>query len=70
MIFSYEVGVMKPEKQIYQELIKESRSEPGQILYFDDDSDNVTAARKLGIQSFVCQNFENLEKKLNDLDVI
>ncbi len=68
-IFSYQVGVTKPDPMIYQALITTTGHLPSEIAYSDDRVDNVTAAQKLGINSFVYQDFAGFINRLKTLGV-
>lgn len=48
---SYEMGCWKPEKSIYQKMLKVGNMVPAQTLFFDDLEVNVQAAEELGIQT-------------------
>lgn len=50
-VLSYEVGVMKPDPQIFRLLLERCGCDPQRILYFDDRVENVAAARRMGIQA-------------------
>lgn len=47
-IYSYEVGCMKPESRIYEELERVSSFRGESILYMDDRLENIEAARRRG----------------------
>lgn len=48
---SYEMGMAKPDKAIYQQLMDEAMILPHETLFLDDMLDNVKAAEKLGIKT-------------------
>lgn len=55
---SSEMGIKKPDSKYYtliiDELLKnEVIRKPGDLFYFDDDTDNVDSAKKLGIHGYV-----------------
>lgn len=52
-IFSYQVGLMKPDMRIYELLIKRYQIDPQTSIFFDDREENVEAANKLGISGIV-----------------
>jgi len=52
-IFSYEVGVMKPDDGIYDALEKLAGRRGAEILYIDDRPDNVAAGRAHGWQTIL-----------------
>lgn len=48
---SYLIGSMKPEKQIYEYVLKHIKFLPEEILYIDDKTQNILTAQELGINS-------------------
>ncbi len=49
--FSYEMGLWKPEEEIYRQVLRETGFEPGEILFVDDNLLNIEAAGRLGFQT-------------------
>ena len=68
-VFSYKIGFFKPKKEIFQELIKQSKVKPEEIVYSDDKEDRLTGAFELGINTFVYENFEQFTNELKKLGV-
>ena len=52
-IISGDVGLRKPDRQIYQALIQASGFPVAELLFVDDREQNVLAARELGIKSIL-----------------
>lgn len=52
LFLSYQVGLMKPDPQIFCRVIEVLGVEPQQIAFFDDGKRNVEVARELGMQAF------------------
>lgn len=52
-IISSDVGVRKPNKEIYEILIDSSGIKIEDILFVDDQEKNVTASREVGIESIL-----------------
>jgi glucose-1-phosphatase len=50
-IFSHEVGSLKPDRKIYEAAIAASGKPPGALFFTDDRSENIEAARGMGIQA-------------------
>lgn len=50
-ILSYEVGLMKPEPEIYEAAIKKAGVAPHEIFFTDDRSENVAGAKAVGIDA-------------------
>lgn len=51
-VISCEVGLIKPEKEIYSLLIERYNLDPAQTMFIDDRKENVDAAAALGIVPF------------------
>ena len=56
--FSYELGMRKPEPEIFEFIIKEHNLLPKNTLFVDDNLQNVESAEKLGIQVWHLQKGE------------
>jgi len=52
LVFSSEVGVVKPELQIFELVIAELRVDPSDAVVIDDRAENIEAARSLGMKGF------------------
>lgn len=50
-IFSFKVGVMKPDPAIWEYLCRRAGIEPAESLYLDDVEENCRAAGELGFQT-------------------
>lgn len=68
-VLSFEVGVNKPEKDIFMKLIEMSNVKPNEIVYADDSVESVDSAKELGITTYFYDNFENYVKFLRDFGV-
>jgi putative hydrolase of the HAD superfamily len=68
-VFSYKAGIMKPEKGIFEDLIKQSGVNPEEIVYADDDESKIKGALELGIKAFVYEGFEKYIQQLESLGV-
>lgn len=56
--FSYELGMRKPDSEIFEFIIKEHNLLPKNTLFVDDNLQNVESAEKLGIQVWHLQKGE------------
>lgn len=63
-VLSYQVRSSKPQKAIYQAVLKAAKAEAYECLYVDDILEHVTAAKQLGIDSIVYESIEQLKKAL------
>ena len=52
-IFSFAEKCYKPQKEIYKRLLNRYNIEPKETIFFDDNEDNVLAARELGIEAIL-----------------
>ena len=52
-IFSCDVGMRKPESEIYELAERKAQTDPEKIFYIDDRDDFLTAAKKRGWQTFL-----------------
>jgi epoxide hydrolase-like predicted phosphatase len=66
-ILSYEVGLMKPDPQIYREALKKAGEEADACVFIDDIKENVEAAAKLGIQGIQLRPETKLEAILQGM---
>ena len=68
-LFSCEVNLVKPEAAIYKKLLSLLGLEYGELVFFDDNVENVKSARALGIEAFLWENPECARRKLLSLGV-
>ncbi len=59
MFLSFEMGVMKPSAEIYEQVLAEISVDPSQILFIDDGAKNIDAARKMGFQVYLASEKED-----------
>ncbi len=57
-IASCEVGLVKPEKAIYEKLLQQFNLKPQETLFIDDREDNILGAVACGIDGIVCNDTE------------
>jgi putative hydrolase of the HAD superfamily len=69
-VYSYEVGIAKPDKKIFQELVKLSGVSPKEIVFADDDIEKISGAKEVGIQAFLYEDFDKFVDKLKALGVV
>lgn len=49
--FSFELGVVKPDRAIYEHAVRGLNAAPGEALFLDDRPENVEGARAAGLQA-------------------
>lgn len=52
LYLSYKMHLMKPDDEIYREMIKDLGVSSNSIYFFDDNQANIEAAQKLGINAY------------------
>jgi glucose-1-phosphatase len=68
-VFSYEVGATKPSETIFAELVKRSGVAAEEIAFADDDADNLSGAKAIGITTFLYEDFDKFMHDLKELGV-
>lgn len=53
---SFEMGVAKPDEEIYRQMIAQTGMDPAETLYFDDRKDNIATGLRLGFQAHLVQS--------------
>jgi len=66
---SYEMGMIKPDQDIYRKVLEELRAQPENVFYTDDRQELVDSAKDLGINSFLFTSPEQLKQDLADVGV-
>ncbi|CAG4993703.1 Alpha-D-glucose 1-phosphate phosphatase YihX [Dyadobacter sp. CECT 9275] len=61
---SYEMGLMKPDIRIYQQVLDDSGLSAEETIFLDDNLDNINGAAKLGIEAI------HVQKPLTILDYL
>ncbi|MDD4877894.1 MAG: HAD family phosphatase [Candidatus Nanoarchaeia archaeon] len=61
---STDMGMKKPDVQIYEAVIRELGCRPADAIFIDDNKDYIQGARNAGIDSILYKNFEQLTQKL------
>lgn len=68
-LFSFEVGQIKPEPEIYQTLFSRFHLEPQECVFIDDREVNITAGEALGMSGIVFASYEQAAAELLRLGV-
>ena len=64
---SYEAGVAKPDKSIYEKALGALEAAPEECVYIDDRPKNLEPARELGMRTI---HFRSLEQFKEELEAI
>ncbi len=66
---SHEIGMIKPDPEIYEYVVEDLGIDPSGILFFDDNPECVDAARNAGIQACVAKGVPEVRDCLARLDL-
>ncbi len=66
-IFSFREGIVKPDPEIYQTLLRRYDLKAEECVFIDDTEENVISAEKLGFRGIVFTGYEDAVAKLNEL---
>ena len=66
-LFSYEVGVKKPDRKIYDAFLKKFKINPKEAIFVDNKKKNIDAAEKFGIKGVLFSNEKDLQKCIKNM---
>lgn len=58
--FSHEIGMRKPDKEIYDFVLKENSLKAAETLFIDDSEQNITGAKKAGLKTYFLKKGEEI----------
>jgi putative hydrolase of the HAD superfamily len=67
--YSFEIGVLKPDKRAYQRIMKKLGVNPEECVFIDDNSNNLRAAEALGIRTVLFESPKQLRSGLASLGI-
>ena len=67
---SYELGLIKPDREIFDHVIAVTGHRPERIVFLDDNALNVEAAKAAGLTALQAAGVDEARAALNDLDVL
>jgi len=70
LVISGEVGLIKPDPEIYHYLLKKINREAKDCIFIDDSKQNVRTAEELGFISIHFSSPEGLEENLEELNIL
>ena len=65
--YSYELGLRKPEKEIYEFVVKDSGFLSNEILFFDDIKENIESCENVGMKGYKVNNILDMMYYLKNL---
>ena len=60
----------KPDKKIYEIVLKQLRVRPEETVFIDDSKSNIKTAQSLGMKAVLFTSYPNLVKDLKRLSVL
>ncbi len=69
VVYSYKVGVQKPNIKIYNYLLNLMKIPAYECIFIDDKQENIDIARELGIKTILFENAVQLKQELADLGI-
>ena len=70
IIISGEVGVVKPEPEIFEIALERAGRPASECLFIDDALENIEQARRMGFATIHFQSPEQLERELHNLGLL
>ena len=56
LFLSYEMGMWKPDTEIYYEVLRSINLEPNEVVFFDDNLQNIESAKAIGMQTILVES--------------
>lgn len=69
-VLSFQVGMLKPDPEIFRYLSSLSERQPKEIIFLDDNQINVDAANSCGIRAFRVDGVEGCRSVLKELEIV
>jgi epoxide hydrolase-like predicted phosphatase len=69
VVLACDVGASKPDKKIFEALVSKSGVKPEEIIFADDNPDNLAGAKEVGISTFLYEGFEKYMEQLKSVGV-
>ena len=69
IVVSAEIGILKPNKAIYEHLLKQYHLDPSECVFIDDVLANVAGALSVGMYAFQFTDTKACEEKLIELGI-
>jgi len=67
---SFELGMVKPDREIFETVLAELPAPPQRVLFLDDNSVNVEAAAAVGLPALHVKGVDQARRALEDASVI
>lgn len=64
-VFSWDENISKPNREIYDSLINKYEINVTETIFIDDTSSNIEVANKIGFETILFENIEQIKSILN-----
>jgi len=68
-LYSCEVNLVKPDEAIYKKLLSMLGVEAPELVFFDDNAENIAGAKALGVEAILWKDVESARRELISLGV-
>ena len=65
--YSHQVGMRKPNKEIFQFVLSENNLDPSNTLFIDDSPQHIESGKKIGIQTLLIEKGKTILEELSAL---
>ncbi|TFF98741.1 MAG: HAD family phosphatase [Promethearchaeota archaeon] len=69
ILLSHEIGMLKPDKKVFEYVIQLAKCKPNKVLFIDDGLKNVQSAEELGIVGLEFNSVDHLRGELKKLGI-
>lgn len=66
-VISYQIQMIKPDREIYEYLLKKYDLSPEECVFIDDRPENVEGAKAVGMSGILFENFEQASGELEKM---
>jgi HAD superfamily hydrolase (TIGR01509 family) len=69
-VFSYEAKTRKPERAIFELILKKGGWGPEEVIFIDDKTENIKAAEEMGITAWKYKGIKSIKPKLRKMGLV
>lgn len=67
--FSWDLGIKKPDKEIFDITLKKLQVKPEEVIFIDDGEKNILKAKEYGLNGIVFKSIEQLQYELSKFNI-
>jgi len=69
ILYSWDVGMLKPNKDIFKLALERLKSKPEEIVFIDDKTEHLHGAQQVGIRTILFEDTKSTIKKIHQLNI-